>query len=386
MIGRAWRLASSGIILDWGPAVFVVVFAALANVADRYPGRPLTSASLVAVFAVAVLLRRRYPLAAHGTVVVAAVVAAVRMPPTEQGSFEPFFALMLTMNAVAASTGSRLVVASALVGCTGFNFALLFDNGLSAATEFAPVVVWSATAAAIGRAFRNRTQLLLLLEDKAARLERDRETETRRVLAEERGRIARELHDIVAHNVSVMVIQAGGARLAMQNDPARARDALQTVERTGRQALSEMRRLVGLLRTDGDGPAFAPTPGIASVERLVGEVEAAGLVVDVRREGEARALPPGVDLAAYRVIQESLTNVLKHAGKRRAVLTLRFAPERLDIEVVDDGTGGSIRPGGNGLIGMRERVGLYGGSFEAGPTPGRGFRVSVSLPIEDPAS
>lgn len=366
--------------------MFVVVFAALANVAEPYPGRPLTSISLVAVFAVAVLLRRRHPLAAHAAVVLAAVVAAVRMPPTEQGSFEPFFALMLTMNAVAVSTGSRLAVAAALLGCTGFNFVLLFDNGLSASTEFAPVVVWSATAAAIGRAFRNRTQLMALLEDKAARLERERETETRRVLAEERGRIARELHDIVAHNVSVMVIQAGGARLAMQNDPARARDALQTVERTGRQALNEMRRLVGLLRIESDGLTFAPAPGIAAIGKLVDEVKEAGLVVNIHREGEARALPPGIDLAAYRVIQESLTNVLKHAGPGRVEVTLRFAPERLEIEVVDNGRGGKPGSPGNGLIGMRERVGLYGGSFEAGAAPGGGFRVAAVLPVEGSAS
>lgn len=168
----------------------------------------------------------------------------------------------------------------------------------------------------------------------------------------------------------------------MDSAPDVAREALTTVERSGRQALAEMRRLVGLLRTGAEGLTLAPTPGIEALNELIEQVTQAGVAVEVRREGDPKELPAGIDLAAYRLVQESLTNVIKHAGPACALVTLRFTAAALEIEILDDGIGSGVTVGGHGLVGMRERVSLYGGTFEAGPSPGQGFRVSAVLPLE----
>jgi signal transduction histidine kinase len=205
---------------------------------------------------------------------------------------------------------------------------------------------------------------------------------------EERARIARELHDVVAHNVGLIVLQAGGARIVLDTDPDRARRALQQVEETGRQTLAEMRHLVGILRED-DGADRQPLPSLERLPALVGEVGAAGVAVDLEVDGSVVGLPAGLELAAYRLIQEALTNVRKHAPTSRAHVRLCYEPDRLRIEVRDDGgTTGTLRASarrmsapGHGLIGMRERVQLYGGRMEAGPMIGGGFQVEAVLPL-----
>ena len=197
---------------------------------------------------------------------------------------------------------------------------------------------------------------------------------------DERSRIARELHDVIAHSVSVMTVQAGAVRRLLKPDQEREREALLTVEETGRQALTEMRRLLGVLRQSDEKAALAPQPGLATLERLVAQVREAGLPVEMRVEGEEIALPAGIDLSAYRIVQEALTNALKHAGPARAWVVVRYGADEVEVEVANDGVsnGGS---GGYGLIGMRERVALYGGDLTAGPRDGGGFTISARLPV-----
>jgi signal transduction histidine kinase len=199
---------------------------------------------------------------------------------------------------------------------------------------------------------------------------------------EERQRIARELHDIIAHSVSVMTVQAGGVRRLLHPDQVRERESLLSVESTGRDALAEMRRLVGLLKEDAAAPTYSPQPGIADLEALIATVREAGLSVDLSVEGEGRDLPPGLDLTAFRVVQEALTNALKHAGPARAWVKVRWRVDELEIEVSNDGraTRTGAR-GGYGSAGMRERVGLYGGRLEAGPGADTGYVVRAVLPL-----
>jgi signal transduction histidine kinase len=200
--------------------------------------------------------------------------------------------------------------------------------------------------------------------------------------------IARELHDVVAHNVSVVVAQAGAALRIFDRRPEQARGALRAIEQSGREALVEMRRLTGFLRTEGDiGPTHAPQPGLSNLDGLVAQVEEAGTPVTLRVEGPPRALPPGLDLSAFRIVQEALTNVLRHAGPATAEVVVRYGPSELELSITDDGIGldrshaASHRPG-YGLLGMRERVGLFGGSLWLGTPPGGGYRVAASLPLE----
>jgi len=222
------------------------------------------------------------------------------------------------------------------------------------------------------------------LRARTRRAEREREAEARRAVAEEQARIARELHDVIAHNVSVMVVQAAAARDVFDASPERAREALAAIEGTGRQALDELRRLLGA--DGGDGEPLAPQPGLARLDALAGQVRAAGLTVELRVEGTPFPLPSGADLAAYRIVQEALTNTLKHANASRATVLVRYGGGGVELEVRDDGRGhaapgGAGAAGGRGIIGMRERAVLYGGSLAVGPAPGGGFAVTARFPI-----
>jgi signal transduction histidine kinase len=204
-----------------------------------------------------------------------------------------------------------------------------------------------------------------------------------RAVAEERRRIARELHDVVAHSVSVMTVQAGAVRRLLRSDQERERQALEVIEATGREALTEMRRLVGLLREQGSMPEFAPQPSMRTVDVLVGTVREAGLPVELEVEGEPRELPPGVDLSAYRVIQEALTNALRYAGPAQAWVTVRWKERELELEIANDGRSEPGRSaGGHGLAGLRERVALVGGTIDSGQRSGGGFVVRAHLPLE----
>ena len=203
-----------------------------------------------------------------------------------------------------------------------------------------------------------------------------------RAVTDERARLARELHDIVGHSVSVMTVQASAVRRLLRDDQVREREALLVVEQTGREALSEMRRLVGVLRRPEDAPALAPQPGLEHVAKLVEQACEAGLSTDLRIEGDAVELPPGIDLTAYRLVQEGLTNALTHARASRAEVLVRYDNGRVELVVRDDGRGGGIGSGGgHGLVGMRERVAVCGGELQAGPCPGGGFELRARLPV-----
>lgn len=233
-----------------------------------------------------------------------------------------------------------------------------------------------------GFALNARAEQADAAEARAAQAERERETAARIAVAEERARIARELHDIVAHAVSVMVLQVGAVRHKLPEELADESDALRGVEQAGRTALAEMRRLLAAMRDDGDDLELVPQPGLDSVGTLVADVERAGLPVTLHVEGEETPLPRAIDLSAYRIVQEALTNTLKHAHARRADVTLRYAPDELRIEVRDDGTGGGSTNGtGYGLVGVRERVKIYGGTMTAGAVPGGGFVLDATLPL-----
>jgi signal transduction histidine kinase len=223
------------------------------------------------------------------------------------------------------------------------------------------------------------------IEARAAALERDREQDARRAVAEERLRIAQELHDVVAHSMGVIAVQAGVGAHVIDSDPVEAKRSLEAIAETSRSSLTEIRRLLGVLRDD-NGALYTPAPGLADLSALVRDICSAGLRVDVRCQGAATDIPPGVDFTAYRIVQEALTNALKHAGRAQASVTVTYEPGALSLEIVDDGRGvnGRSTDGGHGLLGMRERVAVYGGTFDAGPRHGGGFRVGVRLPYGEP--
>ena len=247
---------------------------------------------------------------------------------------------------------------------------------------FIPVdfaVAWVA-----GLAVRARAERAEVAESRATQAEEGRDAATRVAVAEERARIARELHDIVAHAVSVMVLQVGAVRHRLPDPMAEDRDALRGVEQAGRGALAEMRRLLSVMRREGDGLELAPQPGLDGLDSLIKEISRAGLPVELHVAGERFPLPPGIDLSAYRIVQEGLTNALKHARATHAEVTVRYAPDEVGIEVHDDGTGATPSDDhgpGHGLIGIRERVRLYGGEMTAGTTNGGGFTLSTRLPL-----
>jgi signal transduction histidine kinase len=236
----------------------------------------------------------------------------------------------------------------------------------------------------VGRIVNARIQLARELREKATRLERDQAEKQKLAVAEERARIAREMHDVVAHNVSVMVVQASAARRMIDRDPDRAREALSSVEQTGREALAEMRKMLDVLRAEGEGAALAPQPSIDELEALIDLARQAGLDVDLEVEGERRRVSSSVDLSTFRIIQEALSNTIKHADAAHARVRLRFGDHEMEVDVVDDGHG--VRPhsengSGQGLVGMRERVAMLGGRLEAGYRANGGFEVRATLPL-----
>jgi signal transduction histidine kinase len=260
-----------------------------------------------------------------------------------------------------------------------------------------------AAAFFLGDAQKRRLAYMAKLEALNVQLAEEQELRSRWAVSAERSRIARELHDVVAHSVSVMVVQAGAARRTVAASPGQAATALGQIEQTGRQALVELRRLLGLLRDDEAGDAdLAPQPGLAHLELLAAAAREAGLPVEVAVEGEPRPLPAGVDLSAYRIVQEALTNSLKHSGPSRTRILVRYGPHDLRLEIRDKGPAGNgqkkgqesafgrqptdpdrqDRRSGHGLIGMRERVALFGGTLETGSLPGGGYRVAARLPLD----
>lgn len=327
-------------------------------------------------------LRRRAPLAALALVLAGNAVQVPFVSASGQTSLEGFLALLLAVYSVGAHAPRRLgvaaVTATIVVIFVGDVLTHSSNPGQDAGLYVLLAALWL-----FGDALCRHRLRTAQLEDHASELDRRRGEEAQAAAADERARIARELHDVVAHSLSVMVVQTGAARQMLTVEPDVARRQLLSAESTGRQALAEMRRLLGIVRRE-DGPmTLAPQPSLVHVDLLVDQVREAGLDVRLLLEGERRELAPGVDLAAYRIVQEALTNTVKHAGPARAEVLVRYGRDEVEIEVCDDGRGAQPNgSAGHGLVGMRERVALYGGALSAGMGAGGGFRVHAILPLD----
>src|SRR5919204_2441162 len=332
-----------------------------------------TGIGVAIAFVIALLLffRRDYPWAVLAVTTVVTAIAVGRY------SYNPFPA-GVALFTVAACFDRRLSLAAGAGALAILAPPLWADAGWGHPYVMLGRLLPFAIAWLVGDSIGIRRRYVQELEEKAERLERERESEAARAVAEEQARIARELHDVIAHNVSVMVVQAAAGSDVFTSRPDRAREALRRVEATGRSALAELRQLLGEVR--GNGADFAPQPGLERLDELAREVRDAGLDVVLTIEGTPTTLPTALDLSAYRVIQEALTNTLKHAHARRADVAVRYRDSALDIEVRDDGSGDG-GGSGHGLIGMRERVAVFGGSLSAGPAENGGFAVAASFPL-----
>jgi signal transduction histidine kinase len=367
-------------------AVFAAVLllaGVLAAVFGEDKARGAQLISMVGV-TVPVAFRRRRPIAAALTMALALLLAtALGGAPTQATGIVALIALVSGAYMLGARTQGRVLAAGtiALIVALAVDAIVEESQTVSALLFFTFFVVGLPVAA--GQATRSRAQLADELADRAVALERAREGEAQAAVQEERARIARELHDVVAHDVSVMVVQAAAAKRIVEREPDRAEEAIVSIEGTGREALAEMRRLLGVLRRGDEDLALAPQPSLSRVDALLARTRAAGLDVALERSGDDAPLPAGVDLAAYRVVQEALANVVRHARAEHATVRLTYDPRAVVVEVVDDGRGAADGGGkaGHGLIGLRERVDLYGGDFEAGPRAEGGFGVRARLPV-----
>jgi signal transduction histidine kinase len=367
-------------------AVLALVIAVAAGSAAS--GAPSGIGPLLVVLAVgaglSLAVRRLYPLE-----VFVLTVATTTFFAAVYDGYWPFAALIVFYTLAAHTPRSRALVAgTAGLASLAVPVAAMIDwqpftwSKLALwAGRLAPLVA----AWVIGDNMRTRRAYMRALEERASQLEREQEANTQRAAAEEQARIAREVHDIIAHNLSVIVVQATAADAVLADDPVEARRAVRAVGNTARQALGELRRVLGVVRSDEErSPEFPPQPSLAVLDGLLDQVRAAGLVVDVDVVGRSRELPAAIELSAYRIVQEALTNTLRHGEARHATVRLSYDSEDLGLEVLDDG--GSSEPttngAGHGLVGMRERVATFGGELEAGPTPGGGFRVAARLPLD----
>src|SRR5690242_17425331 len=345
------------------------------------PGPRGVAALLMLLMTAPVAVRRRWPLASATTVLAASAVLS--LVAGYSTALAQGIGWLCVLYALAVWTDTRRFVAGIAVLVVTNLLGLLgpkADGNSIAIFTWAPILAMVLVRGAV----RGRELRAEALATRAALLEREHELRAHEAVAEERARIARELHDLVAHNVSVMVVQAGVERHALGPDQASTREVLASIEQAGRQALVEARRLLGMLRRKDDGSELEPQPSVEHIDVLVEQIERAGLPVTVAVEGEQAPLPAGVDLCAYRIVQEGLTNALKHAGPAHAEVLLRYAPRALDVEVRDDGRGPARANGdgaGHGLIGMRERVALYGGALETGARDGGGFAIHAHLPL-----
>jgi signal transduction histidine kinase len=330
--------------------------------------------------------RRRLPFAAILVGFAAGLIAAAA-GVSQHNPFSPIFGVFVGLYSLAlyASPRRALVGLGYAIGAAYAQIAFATHYGESyGGTDFGFIAVLLLAPWLVGKAMRGRVEHIDVLALRAEKAEREREQRAREAAREERARIARELHDVIAHSVSVMVVQAGAAEEVLRQAPKLALEPIRAVQETGRQALAEMARLLGMLRRDGEELGLAPQPGLDDLETLIEQTRLAGLPVELRVEGVPGPVPVGADLSAYRIVQEALTNARKHAGQAHATVTLRYGAEALELEITDDGTGaGNGDGGGHGLVGMRERVALFGGELHAGPRLGGGFRVHARLPINE---
>jgi signal transduction histidine kinase len=374
--------------------VLSVVDAASAS-AERLPGERPADAfayALVVLAGVSLVWRRRAPVGVLAVVTAAVAVYWLR----DHGAFLSALGLPALFAAAAHAehrTKAWVVMpASVVVLMVTASFGLLDDPDgyqyLTAVSMFGFLV----GAIVAGLVVRNRERIFVDTERRAAEAEADRLAEAERAVAKERSRIAREMHDVVAHSMSVVAVQAAAGREIVHTDPDKAARVFARIEAVGRESLTELRRMLGVLREVGDeSPSLAPQPGVAEIADAVEQSNAAGVATQLIVHGQQRPLPAGVELTAFRIVQEALTNVRKHAGRpAAATVSIDYAPGAVVLEIVDDGRGAatsmSSLGAGHGLLGMRERAEIYGGEFSAGPRPGGGFAVRASLPLVDAAA
>ena len=354
-----------------GAGISTLAIVQLASYDEPWWAKIAAAASAV-VLGVAAALRARYPLLLL-SLLVAALPLGVLLPKHFSDVEAIGLFVVLAIYSGAAHTGGRRAVVAGLLTSAVTLGAIVGDPEELNVSAFVYFSLIAGGPWVAGRVVRRRR----LSE---ARLEREKAA-AEAAIVEERARIARELHDVVAHAIGVIVLQARGGRRLLDEEPDETRQALDTIDRTASQALEEMRRLLGLLRESNEQLALAPPPTLARLDELVVRVRGAGLPVELTIEGEPAELPPGVDLSAYRIVQEALTNSLKHAGPASARVTVRFVDGALDVEICDDGTGiGNGDGTGHGLVGIRERVAIFGGDVEAGPRADGGYVVRARPP------
>jgi len=389
--GFDWRVLA----LDGGIAVVLAGLAVLNLFIGWQIYQPVATPLALALTVLAVLplaWRRRYPLGVLAFIT--ALILALRLLDIPEETFTLYSALLALLSAGVFGnprwrTPVRIGCVSAIAVAVIYIMFVRDQAGIfsqNAVLSLSLAILYNLCLYGIawwfGDVFRQSRERERDLKIRTVELEHEREENAQRAVLEERVRIARELHDVVAHHVSVIGVQAGAARHVLDKQPEKAREALSQIEASSRQAVNEMYQLLGLLRQDA-APSLAPQPGLSQLPGLVREMGEAGLPVAVRVEGIARPLPAGVDVSAFRIIQEALTNTLKHAGPAHAAITLIYGDDFIEIEATDDGAGAAMRAEGRGrgLIGMRERVNLHGGTLEAGPLPEKGFRVRAKLPL-----
>jgi signal transduction histidine kinase len=377
VIGERWRLSPLGVDM----ALAVVVFgASVVNVpaqdATGISEIPVAGFLMLAISSVALVWRRRWSLAALGVALAMSVTWTAFDYPGN-----PVFHILVSLYAVGRYVPEgriSLAVLAVALGVVGIGQVADGDP----ASDVVIALVVTTLPWYVGRRIRIRAYYAAVARERAEHLEWKRATEAERVIADARAGIARELHDVVAHNVSVMTVQAGVARLVVADDPERAREAIGSVEEAGRRALDELRHLLGVLRPETASGELGPQPVLNQVHELVDQLRQTGMNISLTAAVPSE-LPVRVNLFAYRIVQEALTNVLKHGGVEAAAqVRLEEADGHLDIEVTNTGAITTTLPGsGQGIVGMQERAILLGGTFEAGPRPGGGFRVAARLPI-----
>ncbi len=379
----AW-LSRHPMLVDSALAFFLAVL----GLSSAVRHDPALDLPLIAATTVPVAFRRRYPIPAFA---VSGCALAVDLL-TSGGPGGALLGPLVLLYTLAAYCPRRVSVPGLLVSVAGAWAVVVVRVGSSLGglnLILLALVVSSGTALVawvLGDSMRYRRAYLRALEDRAARLERERGTQAQIAAAAERARIARELHDVIAHNVSVMVVQADGAGYALRSEPERAGQALAAIAQTGRQALTEMRRLLGVLRSGDEQSGLAPVPGLEQIRELLDQARDAGMSVSLTLYGAPHPLSEGAELAAYRVVQESLTNTRKHGGlAAAATVTMSYEPDGLQLRMTDDGLGAAAASdgSGHGLTGMRERIEMYGGTVQAGPLPGGGYQVTARLPYAD---
>jgi signal transduction histidine kinase len=381
---RVWKLAREywfDTLVLGGLAWWLIDAAVYVNRPGGEDGPLWFDVLAVLVFTTPFLARRRFPVA---SLVVPALAIGLSTFIDSGLVKHPFISFAFGL-AICFRFGMRPWRLQSVAG-------LAFVIGIAALVELnAPEgkvgdFIWDAitftVAWVIGFAVGEKYREVDEAKERAALAEREREERARRAVADERARIARELHDVVGHSVSVMTVQASAVRRVLDQDQERVSEALQVVEQTGREALAEMRRMVGVLRHAEEAPALAPQPSLGEIERLVQHARDRGLPVELSIEGDPVDLPTAIDLTAYRLVQEGLTNAIKHARAQQAEVVIRYEDGHVELTVSDDGSGGGDGGGsGHGLVGMRERVTVYGGELEAGPRPEGGFRLRARLPV-----